>query len=261
MKTLLICHAGSPLDREALARWLASFSELTGIVELRERRSRLLTRISREIRRSGWLRFLDVVAFRIFYRVFLAARDQKEERLTLERLNGALPPVPATLPVLTTPSPNSAEAAAFISRLQPDMVIARCKVILRKEIFSIAKQGTFVLHPGICPEYRNAHGCFWALARNDAANVGLTLLRVDEGVDTGPVHGYFRCAFDERKDSHIAIQYRVLFANLDGLREKLLDIAAGKSQPIPTEGRKSAVWGQPWLTRYLAWKRRARRTP
>ena len=36
LKTLLICHDDSALDREAVPRWLASFSTLAGIVVLRE---------------------------------------------------------------------------------------------------------------------------------------------------------------------------------------------------------------------------------
>ena len=47
------------------------------------------------------------------------------------------------------------------------------------------------MHPGICPEYRNAHGCFWALANRDLNKVGMTLLRIDKGVDTGPTFGYY----------------------------------------------------------------------
>ena len=54
---------------------------------------------------------------------------------------------------------------------------ARCKVILKEKIFGIPRVGTFVMHPGICPEYRNAHGCFWALVRRDLERVGMTLLR------------------------------------------------------------------------------------
>ena len=70
-------------------------------------------------------------------------------------------------------------------------MVARCKRILKERIFAVPRPGTYVLHPGICPEYRNAHGAFWALARRDLDKVGLTLLRIDKGVDTGPVYGYF----------------------------------------------------------------------
>src|SRR5678809_621983 len=84
--------------------------------------------------------------------------------------------------------------------------------------------GTFVLHPGICPEYRNAHGCFWALANRDLGNVGMSLLKIDAGVDTGPVYGYYRCDFDEKSETHVVIQERVVFDNLDELADKFRDL-------------------------------------
>jgi hypothetical protein len=40
----------------------------------------------------------------------------------------------------------------------------------------------------------------------------------------------------------------------------LTQLARGRCDPISTAGRQSAVWGQPRLSAYLAWKRRARRT-
>jgi hypothetical protein len=84
------------------------------------------------------------------------------------------------------------------------------------------------------------------------------LLRIDEGVDTGPVYGYFEPQMDELAESHIVIQHRTVFDNLDRIRVKLEEIAAGRAAPLDTRGRESRVWGQPWLTKYLAWKRAAR---
>jgi hypothetical protein len=259
MRTLLICHDDDPLNREGLARWLASFSELCGVVALRERRGRLWQRVRREVRRVGPLRFLDVLAFRAYYRLFLAGRDRAWEEERLAELRAAYPPVPASVPVLTGHSPNTREAEEFIRRAAPDLVLARCKTLLKASVFSIPPRGTFVMHPGICPEYRNAHGCFWALARNDLGRVGMTLLRIDRGVDTGPVYGWYRCDPDEARDSHVVIQARVVFDNLDALRAKLEDIGAGKARALDTTGRTSGEWGQPWLTAYLAWQRQARR--
>jgi methionyl-tRNA formyltransferase len=94
------------------------------------------------------------------------------------------------------------------------------------------------MHPGICPEYRNAHGCFWALANGDSARVGMTLLKIDKGVDTGPVYGHYTYPYDERHESHVVIQHRVVFENLEALREKLEHIAAGDarvSSPMTAE--------------------------
>ncbi len=49
MKTLLICHAGAPLDHEGLARWMGSFSRYVGTVVIREPPSRMRQRIRREV--------------------------------------------------------------------------------------------------------------------------------------------------------------------------------------------------------------------
>jgi methionyl-tRNA formyltransferase len=258
MKTLLICHEGALLDQEILARWLASFSELVGVVVLREKGERKLRRIKREIKRSGVMRFADVTAFRIYRKLFLAADDEAWEKSEIERLTKIYPKAAETL-VLISHSPNSIEVEQFIKEKQPDVIIARCKVILKKQIFSLAKTGTFVMHPGICPEYRNAHGCFWALARGDFEKVGMTLLKIDEGVDTGPTYGYYSYDYDSLNESHTRIQARVVTENLSKIGEKLKEIQQGTARTIPVNGRESQTWGHPWLTEYLAWKRRAKR--
>ncbi len=259
MKTVLICHANARLDQLGIAGWLASFSELAGVIVVQEPRNRLWQRVKKECRRSGLTRFADVLAFRVYYRLFLAKRDRVWEDAELDRL-ARVYSLPEKSPrVCVTSSPNSAEAKAFLKELAPDVVLARCKTLLKPEIFSIPRLGTYVLHPGMCPEYRNAHGCFWALANDEPQKVAVTLLRIDAGVDTGPVYGYYSCDFDSANDSHVVIQAKAVTANLDAIRRKLEEIEAGPAQPIETCGRASAVWGQPWLTKYFSWKRTARR--
>lgn len=257
MRTLLICHESAPLDESALARWLASFSTLAGIVIIRENSKRGWQRVKREIKRVGVFRFVDVISFRLYYKLFLAAKDREWERRTLDELAGKYPQI--DVPTLITHSPNSAEAERFIKDQRPDIVIARCKTLLKESVFSIPTRGTFVMHPGICPEYRNAHGCFWALASDDLDRVGMTLLRIDRGVDTGPVYGYYHYPFDEVSESHVVIQHRVVTENLDRLEKKLQEIYMNTAVPIEVKGRSTKTWGQPWLTEHLGWKRRARR--
>lgn len=259
LRTVLICHAESRLNRESVARWLASFTELVGLVIIEETGVQTRARIRREVRRSGWLRFLDVLAFRLYYGLFLQSADARWLDARLDEVARRFGPLPPSTRELRTPDPNTPEVAAFLRELQPDFAVARCKRLLKESIFAAPTLGTFVLHPGICPEYRNAHGAFWALAQNDLENVGLTLLRIDRGVDTGPVYGYFRCALDELQESHIVLMTRLVLDNFDAIRDRLLDVASGTARPIDTTGRPSGVWGQPWLSKYLAWKRAARR--
>jgi methionyl-tRNA formyltransferase len=190
-----------------------------------------------------------------------AGRDRAWKDGELARLRARYPADLASVPHITVGSPNSDEARAFLARLAPDLVVARCKVILKRSIFSIPRAGTFVLHPGVCPEYRNAHGCFWALVNRDLDRVGMTLLQIDEGIDTGPVYLHASYPFDEVHESHIVIQYRVVLENLDAIGRRLLALARNEDVPrVSTEGRRSAAWGQPRLTEYLRWKWMARRS-
>jgi hypothetical protein len=213
----------------------------------------------RELKRVGALGLLDVIAFRAYARLAHAADDRSWEDGAVAQLRRRYPANLDDVPRLIVSSPNSADAKAFLQRRRPDLVIARCKVLLRRDIFEIPRAGTFVLHPGICPEYRNAHGCFWALANRDLTRVGMTLLRVDSGIDTGPVYLHGACDYDERRESHIVIQQRAVVENLDAIGRTLIAVARGDDvRPVNTAGRRSAAWGQPRLTSYLRWKLAAR---
>jgi hypothetical protein len=114
MRTLLICHADDPMNREGLARWLASFSDLAGVVEIREAPQRLWKRVRREVRRVGLLRFADVFAFRLYYKLFLAKGDHRWERERLAELCDAYPALTPATRILTTHSPNSPEAEDWL---------------------------------------------------------------------------------------------------------------------------------------------------
>lgn len=258
MRTVLICHAGDDFDCEGLAAWLASFSQLVGVVILQETPQQKRARVRRELRRVGWLRFVDVVAMRLYQRVALAGRDRAWTARALQQLRtryGSAPDVPQWV----ASDVNDEAVAAFLRRLSPDIVLARCKQLLKKRLVGIPRIGCFVMHPGICPEYRNAHGCFWALSQRDLGRVGMTLLKIDAGVDTGPVYGYYTYPFDERRESHVVIQYRMVLENLERIAARFQEIADGTAPIIDTRDRPSATWGQPWLSRYLRWQRAAAR--
>lgn len=258
MKILLICHSKDKFDFEIMARWLFSFSDELALVALNEPRANILARIIKEIKRVGLIRFFDVFLFKLYYCLFLSKKDKQWKNKKIFELKKRYQDIDKNIPILYAQSPNSDEAKEFMEKFYPDIIIARCKTLLKKDIFSIAKKGSFAVHPGICPEYRNAHGCFWAFANDDIKNVGVTLLKIDEGVDTGPVYGYYYCKYDEVNDSHIVIQYKAVFDNLENIKNRLIDIYYGSVQSFDVSGRGSAVWGQPQLTRYLRWKKNAK---
>jgi folate-dependent phosphoribosylglycinamide formyltransferase PurN len=258
-RVVLMCHQQDRIDSLGLAWWLASTLDLVGIIQLHDGLGALLGRVQREVHRIGLLRFLDVVAFRIHYRLFHAKPDSEWIEQELRRLRSQYQARIDFVPRLVTHDANSREAVEFLDHLHPDLMIARCKTLLKPEIFDLPRHGTYALHPGICPEYRNAHGCFWALVNRDLERVGMTLLRIDRGVDTGPVLMQAGYQYDERRESPRVMQYRVVLENLDAIAKKLKSVCSGEWYPILTRGQRSATWGQPWLSAYWRWRRQVYR--
>ena len=258
ISTVLLCHAEEPLHTEGVARWLNATTELRGIIRIHDSRRTFWRRVKREWRRSGTLGLADVFAFRVYYRLERGSYDAAWERTALDALEREWPAVPASVPVLDTDRPNGKECEAFVRERAPDAVVALCKHILQPRIFEIPRAGTLIFHDGIAPEYRNAHGCFWAMAKGDFDRVGLTVLRADRGIDTGPIFGYFRYGYDPVRQSYVEISNRVLLDNLAGITDLLRRIVAGEAPAIPSDGKASGVWGQPRLTTYLGLKRRLR---
>jgi hypothetical protein len=255
----LLCQHDEVIDLEGLSAWIAASMRLAGLIVIHDDRRKRWRALRAEYRRSGWRGVADVLAFRLLYAVAHARRDGRWVKSAVVRLRTTYGDASPAVPRLDVTDPNSEDARRFLAACEPDIAIARCRHLLSPAVFTIPVHGTFVLHPGICPEYRNAHGCFWALARRDLTRVGMTLLRVDAGIDTGAVYLHATCRVDERRESHRVIQYRVVFDNLDRIARTLTAVVRGQCEAVPTAGRRSAVWGQPRLSAYLAWKRAARR--
>jgi len=258
MKSALIMHQGSRFENEVIGPWLNSFSDLSGILVIKPNKARKISTLKHEYRRSGVTGLIDMAAFRIYYKLFRADEENtKIDQLMSETANEFESDLSA-VPRKYVDDPNSDAAKSFLEDCEPDATVARCKTLLGKHIFDIPTHGTFVIHPGICPEYRNSHGCFWALAENDPENVGYSMLRIDEGIDTGPIYSQSGTNFDSTSDDHLYIQYKVVTDNLGEMRDTLRQIESDNAEPIDVEGRESNVWGQPKMRDYLRWKRRAR---
>jgi peptidoglycan/xylan/chitin deacetylase (PgdA/CDA1 family) len=254
MKVILIYHEGAKVNEIVITRWLNSFSNLSGLVVIKEAQSKKINRIKIEIRRVGVIRFLDILIYKLYYKIFLDKKDKRWLNIKIKELIKRYPELKNDIPLIVVDSPNNIKVKDFINKINPDIVIARVKVLLSPEIFLIPKKGTYIFHPGICPEYRNSHGCFWALANRDMNKVGMSLVKIDKGIDTGPIHGFFYADFDEKSDSHIVIQNKVVLDNLFSLEKELLKINNETSFSIDTKESVSNTWGQPWMTKYVYWK-------
>lgn len=245
MKSVLMYHEGSSFERDLLLPWLNSFSKVVGVVVVENKIERKIDRLRAEYRRSGIAGTIDAISFRVYDSIRNTGRQEKIRDLINKKSQGY--DEPDDTPVQFVETPNNEETKQFLHEQDPDIVIARVKLLLNEEIFSIPSTGTFAIHPGICPEYRNAHGCFWAIVEGDYENVGYTLLKIDSGVDTGPIYAQGGTEFDPL-DDHVYLQFKVIADNLDEIRAGLEGAYKGERDSLDTSGREGGVWGQPKLT-------------
>ena len=91
-----------------------------------------------------------------------------------------------SLPVLTPKRLRDSVAIADILALEPELIVlADYGQIVPAELLGIGK-GALNLHPSLLPRHRGATPIPAAILAGDRAT-GVTLMRMDEGLDTGPI--------------------------------------------------------------------------
>ncbi len=87
--------------------------------------------------------------------------------------------------------PESIRTPAFqdtIRQLEPDIaIVVAYGKILPAELLNIPGLGCVNIHASLLPELRGAGPIQWAIARG-YVETGVTLMQMDEGMDTGPIH-------------------------------------------------------------------------
>jgi methionyl-tRNA formyltransferase len=128
----------------------------------------------------------------------------------------------------------SPEARSLLQQLAPDcIVIIAYGQIIPAGLLSIPKLGWINLHASLLPKYRGAAPINWAIA-NGETQTGLTTMRIDAGMDTGPM--LLQEEIDiapEETAPELAASMAEAGAPL--MLETLRGLAAGKLTPRPQD--------------------------
>lgn len=117
------------------------------------------------------------------------------------------------LPVETPEKARDPEFIERIRSLEPDLLlVAAYGQILRQALLDAGRQGSFNLHGSILPAWRGA-APIQRCIESGAAETGVTLMRMDAGMDTGDIVAITRTQIGPDETS-------------DQLTERLADIAA-----------------------------------
>jgi len=164
-------------------------------------------------------------------------------------------------PAVTLLEVEDLAAATTVERVEkfaPDVGISLAAPILKRSLFGVPRLGTFNLHKGKLPDYRGMPPAFWELWNNEP-EVGCSVHRVDDRLDTGPL---------VRQD----IVARAPHSTLRGLQlqldeigialtaEAVRDVVCGACSPLP-QPSGGRTYRKPTLAQSAALRRKLESHP
>lgn len=160
-------------------------------------------------------------------------------------------------PIFQPPTLRTPDAVAHLAEWQPDLItVAAFGQILPKSVLDLPAYGCLNVHASLLPRYRGA-APIPAVILNDEPVTGVTIMRMDEGLDTGPIlaQAEIPLAPDDTTAS-LSEKLAVLGAQL--LIETLPGWLGGQIQPQPQdEGQATYCHTLTKADGHLDWNRSA----
>lgn len=138
------------------------------------------------------------------------------------------------IPVFQPEKARHPDAVARIAAEAPDLiVVAAYGHILPKSILDIPRLGCINVHASLLPRYRGAAPINWAVARGETVT-GITIMRMDEGMDTGPML-YVREMPIGEEDTAETLFSKLSIVGAEALREALRKLREGTLDGTPQD--------------------------
>ena len=144
------------------------------------------------------------------------------------------------IPVYQPRTLRDGSSDALIQELAPDIiVVVAYGCIIPPQLLHVAKYGCINLHVSLLPKYRGSAPIQWAVLNGDA-ETGVSIMQLDEGLDTGDVLMVEPVAIDPEETSGELFD-RVSAVGAKTLVDALAKIEAGQLTPVPQDHSKATL--------------------
>jgi methionyl-tRNA formyltransferase len=143
---------------------------------------------------------------------------------------------------------NHPDVVALEGRLQPDVIAVFGTSLIHGPLLSSGRLGIFNLHGGLSPKYRGADCTFWALFNGEPDQVGCTLHRIDNGIDTGTLVAHI-CPEVDESDGELTLFWRAVRDSAEVYAEMLERLARGERM-----GEPQREWGRLYQVKDRTWR-------
>ena len=144
------------------------------------------------------------------------------------------------IPVYQPRTLRDGSSDALIEQLAPDIiVVVAYGCIIPPQLLHTAKYGCINLHVSLLPKYRGSAPIQWAVLNGDA-ETGVSIMQLDEGLDTGDVLMVEPVAIDPEETSGELFD-RVSAVGAKTLVDALAKIEVGQLTPVPQDHSKATL--------------------
>ena len=145
------------------------------------------------------------------------------------------------VPLVKARNVNDDEAVAALAAARLDwLFIVGWSQIARERVLAAPRRGVLGMHPTLLPEGRGRAAIPWAILKGLECT-GVTLFRLDAGVDTGPILDQVEIPL--RPDADAAELYQAVErAHVELMRKAVPKLIAGTLAPRPQDESRSSVW-------------------
>ena len=216
---------------------------------IREEKPPVSTLLRRRLRKLGFSKVAGQLLFAagIVPVVTYRSRRRVQQIISQNRLETSEIPTSCTIEV---PSVNSDITISKLQRLSPRVVIVNGTRIIQERVLQSVDAIFLNTHAGITPLYRGVHGGYWALASRDASNCGVTIHKVDKGIDTGSIITQATIT-PTPEDTFATYPFLQIASAIPILKQAVSDALAGNLSEIAPPAGKSKLWTHPTAWQYL----------
>ena len=153
---------------------------------------------------------------------------------------------------IKVPSVNSPEARKVLREIKPDLVVVNGTRIIGRKTLEAVGSPFINLHAGITPRYRGVHGAYWAFYEGKPELAGVTVHRVDTGIDTGTVLAQRKIEITS-EDCYSTYSYLQLAAGLEALKLVCSGLLSGNcTRELIGCEEESKLWYHPTVWQYIS---------
>jgi phosphoribosylglycinamide formyltransferase 1 len=116
-----------------------------------------------------------------------------------------------------------------IYKIKPDLIVSYGCSIIKEMLISKYKNKFVNIHLGLSPYYRGSATNFWPFVYNKLQFLGVTFMKIDNGIDTGPILHQFRPQL-ALKDTVHDVGNKLIMKMTEELKKVILNLK--KIKPI-----------------------------